>query len=100
MQRKKDAASTPTVHVQGPPYSLLHSFRYLTPQRTNYSCYMHAVGELTQRTDVASTPGGFPLNISPLPTVQNSSKIIHSQNQFTHTIFTKVFYLKNLSLLI
>ena len=43
---------------------------------------------------------GFPLNISPLPTVQNSSKIIHSQNQFTHTIFTKVLYLKDLPLLI
>ena len=40
--------------------------------------------------------GGFPLNISPLPTVQNSSKVIHSQNQFTHTILTKVFYLKDL----
>ena len=44
--------------------------------------------------------GGFPPNISPLPTVQNSSKIIHSQNQFTHTIFTKDFYLKDLQLLI
>ena len=44
--------------------------------------------------------GGFPLIISPLPTVQNSSKIIHSQNQFTYTIFTKVFYLKDMPLLI
>ena len=44
--------------------------------------------------DVAQ--GGFPLNISPLPTVQNSSKAIHSQNIFTHTILTKVFYLKDL----
>ena len=42
--------------------------------------------------DVASdVGGGFPLNISPLPTVQNSSKIIHSQNQFTHEIFTIFF---------
>ena len=40
--------------------------------------------------------GGFLLNISPLPTVQNSSKVIHSQYQFTHTILTKVFYLKDL----
>ena len=40
--------------------------------------------------------GGYPLNISPLPTVQNSSKVIHSQNLFTHTILTKVFYLKDL----
>ena len=43
---------------------------------------------------------GFPLNISPLPTVQNSSKKINSQNQFTHTIFTKMFYLKDLPILI
>ena len=41
--------------------------------------------------------GGFPLNISPLPSVQNSSKVIHSQNLFTHPILTKVFYLKDLS---
>ena len=40
--------------------------------------------------------GGFPLNISPLPTVQNSYKVIHSQYLFTHTILTKVFYLKDL----
>ena len=41
--------------------------------------------------------GCVPLNISPLPTVQNSSKVIHSQNQFTHTTLTKVLYLKDLS---
>ena len=40
--------------------------------------------------------GGCRLNISPLPTVQNSSKVIHSQNPFTHTILTKVFYIANL----
>ena len=56
-----------------------------------------------RRIDVDATQwrrGGFPLNISPFTTVQNSSKIIHSQNQATHTIFTKVFYLKDLPLLI
>ena len=36
-----------------------------------------------------SSYGGFPLNISPLPTVQNSSKVILSQYLFTHTILTK-----------
>ena len=41
--------------------------------------------------------GGFPLSISPLLTMQNSSKVIHSQNQFTHTLLTKVFYLMDVS---
>ena len=30
--------------------------------------------------------GGYPLNISPLPTVQNSSKVIHSQNLFDKSL--------------
>ena len=37
----------------------------------------------------------LPLNISPLPKVQNSSKVIHSQILFTHTILTKVINLKD-----
>ena len=45
---------------------------------------------------VVTPYGGFPLNISPLPTVHNRSKVIHSQNQFTHALLTKVFYLKDL----
>ena len=48
-------------------------------------------------TDCATRPekGGYPLNISPLPTVQNSSKVIHSQNLFTQKKFDKSLLFEN-----
>ena len=43
-----------------------------------------------QTTDVSLVLGGFPLNISPLPIVQNSSKVIHSQNLFDKSLLFEI----------